>query len=481
MKLSRGRSWVLLCVVAVAVAHAEVEDVFYDAFDVATEKLSGGIVQLERPSSIELGGVIAANVVPMLVSGDAANRIDIVFVGDGYLASELDEYAGHATTGMAALLAETPFQQYSDFFNFYRVEVISNESGVDNDPSQGIDRDTAMNMRYWCNGIERLLCVDVGLAYSYANNAPGVDQIFAIANSTKYGGAGYSSSELATYAGGNGAAPEIAIHEIGHSLGNLADEYFYDGDTYNGPETNRVNTSILTEAEMANAQTKWWRWLGTNNPQLDGLQSTFEGAGYYDFGLYRPSNNSKMRSLGRPFNHISVEALIVEIYKIVRPIDDATPNDQPLSGDEFVELTLVQPNGQPLDVSWYLEDVLIAGETGTTLDLAALELADGSYTLSAKVVDNTPWVRDPALRDLWLTQWRDWDVVVSGCTPSGDMNCDGVTTVSDIGGFVLALTDPSGYGDLFPDCDINAADMNCDSFVTVSDIGLFVETLTGGS
>lgn len=62
----------------------------------------------------------------------------------------------------------------------------------------------------------------------------------------------------------------------------------------------------------------------------------------------------------------------------------------------------------------------------------------------------------------------------------GDMNCDGVVSVSDIGGFVLALTDPAGYQMQFPDCDISHADINNDDQITVSDIGPFVQALTGG-
>lgn len=60
----------------------------------------------------------------------------------------------------------------------------------------------------------------------------------------------------------------------------------------------------------------------------------------------------------------------------------------------------------------------------------------------------------------------------------GDMNCDGVVSVSDIGGFVLALTNPSGYAAQFPDCLIENADINGDTGISVGDIGSFVELLT---
>lgn len=61
----------------------------------------------------------------------------------------------------------------------------------------------------------------------------------------------------------------------------------------------------------------------------------------------------------------------------------------------------------------------------------------------------------------------------------GDMNCDGAITVSDIGPFVLALTNPAQYEIDFPECDINNGDINNDGSVTVSDIGPFVALLTG--
>ncbi|MDX2198122.1 MAG: PQQ-dependent sugar dehydrogenase [Phycisphaerae bacterium] len=61
----------------------------------------------------------------------------------------------------------------------------------------------------------------------------------------------------------------------------------------------------------------------------------------------------------------------------------------------------------------------------------------------------------------------------------GDMNCDGVVSVGDIAGFVLALTDPAGYATTYPKCDINAADVNQDSVISVGDIAGFVTLLTG--
>ncbi len=452
--------------------------VYYDFFDETAGRLSGGITYLTAPARDAVRGGIPANWTTTLDNGDPANRIDLVTVGDGYTAAQLSAYATHAANWENAFLTTPPFSLYQNYFNFHRVDVISAESGVDHDPTFPTFRNTALGMGFWCNNIERLLCVNVGLAYQYANNAPDVNQVIAIANSTKYGGAGYPSNDLATLAGGNNSSREIALHELGHSLGNLADEYHYsDGATYTGGEPSAANLSRLTAAQMTAGNTKWFRWLDENNPAWDGLHSTFVGGGYYQFGLNRPTDNSKMRSLGRPFNHVSAEALIAEIYRVVDPIDESTPNSGPLTDDVTIFVVVLQPTQHNLDITWLLNGTPIANATGPTLDLAALGLAPGSHTVTVQVVDNTPLVRNPAIRSQFLTQTRTWQIEASACLNLGDLNCDGFVTVGDVAGFVLALTDPAGYAATYPDCDIRNADMNCDGFVTVGDIGLFVSTL----
>ena len=74
-------------------------------------------------------------------------------MGDGYLAGQMALFATHANSGLVDLLEQEPFKTYQTFFNAYRVDVVSNEAGVDNDPVQGIQRDTALDMGFWCSGI----------------------------------------------------------------------------------------------------------------------------------------------------------------------------------------------------------------------------------------------------------------------------------------------------------------------------------------
>ncbi|MGE3180245.1 MAG: hypothetical protein AB7N71_01335 [Phycisphaerae bacterium] len=70
----------------------------------------------------------------------------------------------------------------------------------------------------------------------------------------------------------------------------------------------------------------------------------------------------------------------------------------------------------------------------------------------------------------------------SACTAllRGDVNCDGALTVSDIGPFVLVLTDLATYTAQFPHCDPLTADMNLDGATTVSDIGGIIAAVIQG-
>ena len=375
-------------------------------------ELKGGVVQADPENPLHVA-VDRDDPPPpplqsttIIDSGPSANRIDLVIVGDGYTASELNDYAAHVDNVVADFFAESPLDEYASFFNVHRVDVISNESGVDNDPTQGIDRDTALDAGFWCGNIERLLCVDVTKTLDAANNAPDVDQVLVVANTTKYGGAGISSANIGTLSGDHPSAVELALHEFGHSFANLADEYYTGGTTYNGSEPSRANVSIHDAAALDNLDTKWHHWLDESNVDA------FEGGTNYEFGVYRPTLNSKMRSLGQPFEQVNVEQFVLTGYETVKPIDDATPAGT-YDGSTTFFVTPVAPATHDLSVEWLLDGSSISGATATTLDASSLNLPFGSYTLTARVVDGTSLVRDETQRDTLLTEERSWTLDIA--------------------------------------------------------------------
>jgi hypothetical protein len=430
------------------------EVIYWDAW--IDGALTGGVIRVDPTNplhtSISAAGAEAAWAVTTIVdSGPPANRIDLVLVGDGYTTGELNTYINDSSDLVAAFFNELPLDAYSSYFNVHRVDVFSTDSGVDNDPVQGISKNTALDMGFWCSGIERLLCVNVSKALNAAGNAPGVDQVLALANSSMYGGAGYASSNLGTLAAQDFSAVEIAKHEFGHSFANLADEYDYGGPaTWPGGEPSDKNVSIYDEPTMASLGAKWHLWLSA-----PGV-GTFEGAAYSQFDIYRPTFNSKMRNLGRPFESVNVERFIVNMYKDVAPIDAASPPGvHPSNAILFVDP--VDPLTHTLDVQWSLDGTPIPGATGTTLALTPLGLGQGTHTISATVVDGTALVVDEENRLEFMTETRSWTIAdgpvnycTAGITASGCQALlvpSGTPSASAPSGFTVDATGVEGNKD----------------------------------
>lgn len=402
---------------------------------------------------------------------EADNRVDLVIVGDGYTAGELGLYRADAARIADDFFRYEPFIRYEPYFRVTAVDVVSTQSGVDNDPAVGVSRNTALDMAYWCNDIERLLCVNVSKARSFAfAGAPDVDQILAIANSSKYGGAGYSSQDLGTAAGQNSSAVEIAIHEMGHSLGNLADEYTYGGPSaYAGGEPTAANLSRLTASQMASAGSKWSGWLNASVSGFDNPVGTYEGGGYSETGVYRPSNNSMMRSLGRRFNLPSAEVLIREFYREVSPIDMAPANGTSFGIGDVVSIVPMRPNGSPLRIEWLVDGVVVESASGAErVSAGRLGLAAGSRLVEVRVTDDTPWVRSAAIRSGFLTDGRFY--TMTGCAAYGDFNGDLVLDLADISAFVAGFVAGDDRADLATPAGV----------FDLRDITAFVDAFTGG-
>lgn len=350
-------------------------------------------------------GVAHADVTPVQVTGSVANRIDLVFVGDGYTRADLGTFHQHVQSKWDELAAVEPFLTYRELFNVWAVDVVSRDSGVDNDPTLGILRDTALDSTFFCAGIERLLCGSRGRAYSYASQAPAVDHVVLLANSTKYGGAGYTLGAMATASGGHALSGQIVVHELGHSIGQLADEYEYGGpETYTGPEPREVNVTTYTADVLAADRLKWWKWLGEESPD-GGTVGTYESAYYSLYGIYRPTENSLMRVLNSEFNLPGREAMIKHFYLLAPPLGNV--GDARIRGDATVDLGLPDLVGAGYDISWYVDGAEVAAwadQETVDLDLT------GSHRLDARIVDPTPYVRDEQFRARRMTFRRSWNV-----------------------------------------------------------------------
>ncbi|MFE1904216.1 M64 family metallopeptidase [Streptomyces gardneri] len=366
-------------------------------------------------SRLSVTEVVAdGEVAKMVDNGPTGDRLDIVVVGDGYTVDELPRFHADAQQKWAELTAVEPYTTYRNLFNVWTVDAVSNQSGVSGDPSADTVRDTALGSYFWCDGIERLLCVDQDKVDGYVAKAPEADLVLVLSNSTKYGGAGYNErSETLGYEGistasaGNEKSGQVAIHETGHSLGKLADEYFYADypgyERYEGPEPADSNITTFTADELAARGAKWHRWLGEQSPD-GGTVGAYEGGGYYVAGLRRPTENSLMRTLGKPFNLPGAEAMIAGFYREARIASPVTATDRTLRrGDTAKALVprLTGADGRQLTVRWYLDGrelKSLAGRTDVRVsDLTPRLLDLRTHKLSLTAEDRSPSVRDRAV------------------------------------------------------------------------------------
>lgn len=373
-------------------------------------------------------------------NGDPRTSVDIAFLGDGYTAAEMGKYRDDVERTIQGLFNEEPLKEYQRYFNVHRIDVISNQSGADHPaalgdgscgyvydfgnrfPKGGICRNTALDATYGTGLDTRVLTTNFSKVNFIAQSSlmdTQYDLILVIVNDPEYGGTGGTHATFST----NFYSLELALHELGHTFARLADEYtpFDIGVTPPGAyscepvdKENIVHSFTVFNYPFA---IKWIVWIppGTTIPDnsvfpLLGVPGVYQGARYC-FNLYRPTYNSKMRSLGRPYEQINTEQIIRYIYNYV-----SLPNaSQPAAFNITVQQGQTQKFGvsvpipltHSLSITWYVDNQQYA--TGQFFTLNTNNFALGSnHKVQVKVVDPTPQVRRYD-----LLQQRDWSVGIT--------------------------------------------------------------------
>ena len=258
--------------------------------------------------------------------GPNSDRWNLVILGDGYRASEIPRYHADAQKFVDTLHATAPFDELWAGVNIHQIDVTSTDSGADDpatcpDPSVPVGSGATPNTFFdatFCSAgpggvrLSRLLTVDSPRAQEAASERVNeVHQVLVIVNSSKYGGSGGSVAVCSTEA----SAAEIAIHEMGHSYFDLADEY--GGNGAGSPAGEPLKANVTRDTKRAT--NKWRSLIAAVTPMpsscgngcadctppatapAPGAVGAYEGAMYSDCGIYRSLPNCKMRTLGVPF------------------------------------------------------------------------------------------------------------------------------------------------------------------------------------
>jgi len=167
-------------------------------------------------------------------NGPSTEKLDIVILGDGYSISEMEKFRNDAQRLSNALLNTEPFKSQGKNINIRAIETPASESGV-NKPHHGVYKHTPLSVSYSTFDSERYaLTYDNKTVRDVASAVP-YDFMVILVNERTYGGGGIYNL-YTTVAADNKFSEYIMVHELGHHLAALADEYYTSAVSYEAPK-----------------------------------------------------------------------------------------------------------------------------------------------------------------------------------------------------------------------------------------------------
>ena len=261
-----------------------------------------------------------APVVDLEIHGPSADRVDLLFLGEGYTAGELRKCGSDVRRAAEALFQYSPFRERREDFNLRAICGASPESGVSH-PLRGLHRRTLFDSTFDVFGTARYaLSFDNRTIREAAAYAP--YEFLAIVMNDRAYGAGGIFGQFATVSIDNPRSLPAFVHEFGHYFAALADEYFLAPVAY-APAVPVVEpwepniTALLDPPHL-----KWKELVSAGTPvptpwpekqyiQADGSDrylllgpyagnvGAFEGANYLRKGYYRSEQICLMITLAR--------------------------------------------------------------------------------------------------------------------------------------------------------------------------------------
>lgn len=316
--------------------------------------------------------------VPIIENGPRDKRINMVVLGDGFTAAQQGDFIADATTLVNYIFGKSPFDQYKNYFNVYAIKVISEESGVKHpgtatdvtEPVFAVSNPNNFLGTTFDVGVHRCVYSNTTnkVTNVLASNIPDFDIAFILGNSPEYGGCGGTYAFLSNHP----SATEIVVHELGHSFGKLADEYWFSGSGESANKTKNNNP----------ATNKWKNWIGLDNV---GIYPYEESPTWF-----RPHQNCEMRYLNREFCSVCKQQLVERVHTLQNPIDSFTPSNSTainLTGLITFNVNEILPIPNTLVNSWSVNGTSQA-ETSNALTLTAADFTMGNNTVLFSVTDN---------------------------------------------------------------------------------------------
>jgi len=259
----------------------------------------------------------------LLYNGDVHKKIDIVIVPEGYGPADTLKMRRDLNTYCDYLLAQEPFRTRRKDFNVWGIPLTGQASGI-TDPNKGLFVESLVGASFNTFGSDRYLMTEKLFQLHNAIGWVPCDHIIIMANTDKYGGGGiynfYAMSSL------HPMAPMVLPHELGHSIGGLADEYVDEDLSYGDCHPLEHEPPEPNITSLVDFGSKWADMLPKGVPVPTpadasvprgecGPLGVYEGAGYRPKGLYRPTMRCMMRDFA-PFCPVCLKRMneIFDLY-----------------------------------------------------------------------------------------------------------------------------------------------------------------------
>eukprot|EP00479_Gromia_sphaerica_P008830 TRINITY_DN3528_c0_g1_i1.p1 TRINITY_DN3528_c0_g1~~TRINITY_DN3528_c0_g1_i1.p1 ORF type:complete len:198 (+),score=27.58 TRINITY_DN3528_c0_g1_i1:164-757(+) len=169
-------------------------------------------------------------------TGPSSNRIDVVFMGDGYVESQRDLHLADMRRLVDDMFGGVTFGAWLPLFDIWEVFRASNQQGI------GVNsqpRDTAFRLYRQGNTLRGISTGNAaGARDACSQTGPNACEFpTLIGNDPYYGGLG-GAFTISTSSHTSGTV--VLRHEMGHNFANVGEEYD-GGSAYRGANSDSVN------------------------------------------------------------------------------------------------------------------------------------------------------------------------------------------------------------------------------------------------
>ncbi len=208
--------------VQVVIKKRDARNAFREVFQTLVDPKDPGIDRAPAPK--------AARAWAVLQNGRPQDKVDLLLLGDGYTAAEMEKWHTDARNMVELLFAHSPFKERKAAFNVWAVDVAADESGVSR-PSDGVYRRSPVGAAYDSFGSERYVLATDNKRFREIAAAAPYEFVEIVVNDRKYGGGGIFNL-YATAPADSHWIPYLFVHEFGHHFAGLADEYYTSAVAY---------------------------------------------------------------------------------------------------------------------------------------------------------------------------------------------------------------------------------------------------------